>query len=48
MTEADEWMIRFLDDHSRFVPGSEIHYNPTGEHAIQLLKDFIHEHGKPD
>ena len=29
MTETDEWMISFLDDHSRFVPGSEIHHNPT-------------------
>jgi len=28
MTETDEWMISFLDDHSRFVLGSEIHNNP--------------------
>jgi transposase InsO family protein len=48
MTEADEWMISYLDDHSRYVPGSEIHHTPTGEHAIQLLEDCIHEHGKPD
>ena len=27
MTMDDEWMISFLDDHSRYVPGSEIHYN---------------------
>ena len=48
MTDNDEWMISFLDDHSRFVPGSEIHYNPTGEHAIHLLEDCIHQYGKPD
>jgi transposase InsO family protein len=48
MTETDEWMVSYLDDHSRYVPGSEIHHNPTGEHAIQLLEDCIHEHGKPD
>ncbi len=48
MTETDDWMISFLDDHSRYVPGSEIHYNPTGEHAIHLLKECIHQHGKPD
>ncbi len=48
MTETDEWMVSYLDDHSRYVPGSEIHYNPTGEHAIHLLKDCIHQHGKPD
>jgi transposase InsO family protein len=48
LTSQDEWMISFLDDHSRFVPGSEIHHNPTGEHAIQLLENCIHQHGKPD
>ena len=48
MTETDEWMISFLDDHSRFVPGSEVHYNPTSEYAIQLLEDCIHQYGKPD
>jgi transposase InsO family protein len=48
MTMDDEWMISFLDDHSRFVPGSEIHHNPTGEHAIHLLKDCIRQYGKPD
>jgi len=48
MTETDEWMISYLDDHSRYVPGSEIHYNPTGEHAVHLLEDCIHQYGKPD
>jgi len=48
MTEADEWRISFLDDHSRFVPGGEIHHTPTGEHAIRLLEDCILQYGKPD
>ena len=48
LTSQDEWMISYLDDHSRFVPGSEIHYNPTGEHAIHLLEDCIYQYGKPD
>jgi len=48
MTDSDEWMISYLDDHSRYVPGSEIHYNPTNEHAMKLLEDCIHQYGKPD
>jgi transposase InsO family protein len=48
MTDEDEWMISYLDDHSRFVPGSEVHPDPTGEHAIRLLVDCIHQYGKPD
>jgi len=48
MTEEDEWMISYLDDHSRFVPGSRIHHDPTGEHAIHLLEECIHQYGKPD
>lgn len=48
MTERDEWMISFLDDHSRFIPGSEIHPDPTAENAIQLLKACISEYGGPE
>jgi transposase InsO family protein len=48
LTEQDEWMISFLDDHSRFIPGSRIHHNPTAQHAIQLLKESISQYGKPD
>ncbi len=48
MTENDEWMISYLDDHSRFVPGSKIHHNPTAEHAIHLLETSITKYGKPD
>jgi len=41
-------MISFLDYHSRFVLGSEIHHNPTGEHAIHLSEGCIHQYGKPN
>ena len=48
MTEQDEWMISYLDDHSRFIPGSRIHHNPTTRHAIRLLEESINQYGKPD
>jgi len=48
LTEQDEWMISYLDDHSRFIPGSRIHHNPTTEHAIKLLKEAVRRYGKPD
>jgi len=48
LTEDDEWMISYLDDHSRFIPGSRIHHNPTAKHAIKLLEESIHQYGKPD
>jgi len=47
MTQNDEWMISYLDDHSRFIPGSRIHHNPTAEHAIHLLEASIAKYGKP-
>jgi transposase InsO family protein len=40
-------MISFLDDHSRFIPGSRIHHNPTAEHAINL-EESVRQYGKPD
>jgi putative transposase len=48
LTEDDEWMISYLDDHSRFVPGSSIHHNPTAKHAIKLLEESMNKYGKPD
>jgi transposase InsO family protein len=47
-TEDDEWMISYLDDHSRFVPGSRTHHNPTAKHAITLLEESISQYGKPE
>ncbi|MGB9021824.1 MAG: DDE-type integrase/transposase/recombinase, partial [Candidatus Bathyarchaeia archaeon] len=48
LTEHDEWMISFLDDHSRFILGSRVHHNPTAEHAIKLLEESVRQYGKPD
>ena len=48
LTEDDEWMISFLDDHSRFIPGSRTHHNPTAKHAITLLEESISQYGKPE
>jgi len=48
LTDQDEWMISYLDDHSRFLPGSKIHHNPTAEHAIRLLEESMRQYGKPD
>jgi transposase len=48
LTEHDEWTISYLDDHSRFIPGSRIHHNPTAEHAINLLEESVRRYGKPD
>ena len=48
MTENDELMISYLDDHSRFISGSRIHHNPTAEHAIKLLEESMKRYGKPD
>ena len=48
LTERDEWMISYLDDHSRFIPGSRIHHNPTAKHAIRLLEESVKQYGKPD
>jgi len=47
LTEKDEWMISYLDDHSRFIPGSKVHHNPTAEHAIHLLEECVQQYGKP-
>jgi transposase InsO family protein len=48
LTEQDEWMISYLDDHSRFIPGSSVHHNPTAKHAIKLLEAAIAKYGKPE
>jgi len=47
LTSQDEWMISYLDDHSRFIPGSRIHHNPTAEHAIKLLEESMIRYEKP-
>jgi len=41
------WLIGILDDHSRFVPGSEHFTEGTTENVIWLWDRAIHEYGKP-
>ena len=47
LTERDEWMLTYLDDHSRFIPGSKILHNPNTENAIHLLNQCIKQYGCP-
>jgi hypothetical protein len=41
------WLIGILDEHSRFVPGSEIFAEGTAENVMWLLDKAIHEYSKP-
>ena len=42
-----EWLITLLDDHSRYVTGSEIFKEGTTENVIWLLDQAVHEYAKP-
>jgi transposase InsO family protein len=42
-----KWLITILDDHSRFVTGSQIFNEGTTENVISLLDQAIHEYNKP-
>ena len=48
LTFDDKWMLTYLDDHSRFIPGSEIFDNATSENAIDLLGECISEFDAPE
>lgn len=41
------WLITILDDHSRYVTGSELFKQGTTENVIWLLDEAIHEYSKP-
>jgi len=45
--DPPKWLITILDDHSRFVPGSEKFTEGTAENVIWLWDRAIHEFGKP-
>ena len=47
LTRDDEWMITFLDDYSRFIPGSQVFQNATTENALAALREAL-EYGKPE
>ncbi|MFQ5887886.1 MAG: helix-turn-helix domain-containing protein [Candidatus Hydrothermarchaeales archaeon] len=48
LAEDDNWMITYLDDHSRFVLGSEKFYDPTANNALQLLEECLGRYGRPE
>jgi len=41
------WLITTLDDHSRYVTGSQIFKVGTAENVIWLLDQAVHEYAKP-
>jgi transposase InsO family protein len=41
------WLITILDDHSRYVTGSQIFKHGTTENVISLLDKAVHEYAKP-
>jgi putative transposase len=44
---SPKWLITILDDHSRFVTGSQIFNEGTAENVIWLFDQAIHEYAKP-
>jgi transposase InsO family protein len=47
LTRDDEWMITYLDDHSRFVTGSRINHTCRPMDAINLLEQSVRRYGIP-
>jgi len=41
------WLITILDDHSRFVTGSELFDEGTADNVIWLFDQAVHEYAKP-
>ena len=48
LTRDDTWMITFLDDHSRFIPGSTIHDHATADNAVNLFRVCVKKYGTPE
>lgn len=48
LTDDDEWLLTFLDDHSRFVPGARIEHDATTEFALRLFKRCGKKYGFPE
>jgi transposase InsO family protein len=47
LAENDEWMLTFMDDHSRFVTGARIEHDATTEFALKLFKKCTRKYGFP-
>lgn len=41
------WVVAYQDDASRFIVGSGVFDEATGEGALHVLKDAVARHGKP-
>lgn len=48
LCENDYWMITYLDDYSRFIPGSKKFWNPTTENALSVLKKATRKYSIPE
>ena len=48
LTEDDEWLLTFLDDHSRFVPGAGIEHDATTDFALKLFRKCGEKYGFPE
>lgn len=48
LTDNDLWMLTFLDDHSRFVPGIRIETDATAELALKLFTKCGRKYGFPE
>jgi len=46
-TDGDDYMISFLDDHSRFIVGSRINVTENSEDALRLLEKCIRHFSCP-
>ena len=47
LIDGKGWLIAYLDDASRFITGYGLFPEATSEHAVEVLKEAIREHGKP-
>jgi transposase InsO family protein len=48
LTEDDEWLLTYLDDHSRFIPGARIEHDATTKFALRLFRKCGKKHGFPE
>jgi putative transposase len=44
----NRWIIAYMDDASRLIVGYGVFQDATAEHTIQVLKQAIAKHGRPD
>jgi len=44
----DEWMLTFLDDHSRLIPGADIEHDAANEFALRLFERCTKKYGFPE